>query len=88
LSYSKNAWDQIKSISAREIMSALVAAGWSLDSTNGSIHTYSISASNSRRRVQVHFHGGGGNFGPKLLQKMLAEIGWDEADLRRLKLIK
>ena len=40
-----------------------------------------------RRRVSVHYHPRK-TFGPKLLQSLLNDIGWSEADMKRLKLVK
>jgi hypothetical protein len=40
-----------------------------------------------RRRVQVHPKSGK-SYGAKLLKGLLDAIGWTEADLRRLKLVK
>lgn len=69
-------------------MSALERDGWSLDTTKGSIRTYKKGEGKDARRVQVHFHGNNEGWGPKLLKKILSNIGWDEGDLKRLKLIR
>lgn len=39
------------------------------------------------RRVSIHYHPKR-TYGPKMLQSLLDDIGWDEPALRRLKLIK
>ncbi len=39
------------------------------------------------KRVSIHYHPKK-TYGPKLLKKLLRQIGWTEDDLRRLKLIK
>lgn len=80
---SYQVWTQIKSITASELMNALVKDGWSLDSTCGAIHVYLKSG----RRVSVHFHPKK-TFGEKLLRGLLADTGWDDSDARRLKLAK
>ena len=35
----------------------------------------------------IHYHPRK-TYGPKLLKALLADIGWSEADMRRIKLIK
>ncbi len=39
------------------------------------------------RRVVIHYHPNK-TYSPKLLKKLLSDCGWDESDLKRLKLIK
>jgi len=39
------------------------------------------------KRVVIHYHPRK-TYGPKLLKALLADIGWSEADMRRVKLIK
>jgi hypothetical protein len=39
------------------------------------------------KRIVIHYHPRK-TYGPKLLKSLLADIGWSEADMKRLKLIK
>ena len=53
MSLSKGAWDQVKSITADELMSALDRDGWSCDTSGGSMHIY---LHPDKRRVSIHYH--------------------------------
>jgi len=44
-------------------------------------------SSDKSRRVSIHYHGKK-TFGPKLLKELLADIGWSEGQMRKLKLCK
>jgi hypothetical protein len=41
----------------------------------------------SRKRIVIHYHPRK-TYRPKLLTALLGDIGWSEADMRRVKLIK
>ena len=84
MGWPSNVWNQLKSITADELMSALDRDGWTCDTSGGSMHIY---LSGDGRRVSIHYHPQR-TYGPKMLQKLLDDIGWDEAALRRLKLIR
>ena len=84
MSFPAHVWNQLKGITAGELMSALEKDGWTVDAKHGSIHIY---ISPSGGRVSVHFHPHK-TFGPGLLKGMLKDIGCNEGELRRLKLIK
>ena len=88
MKYDSNVWDQLKGITAGKLMAALLKSGWTLDDTSGSIHTYKKDDNGTNRRVQVHFHGKNKGWRQGLVKKMLSEIGWSEAELKDLKLIK
>lgn len=85
MSFSPNVWAQLKNITCAEIVRALERDGWALDTTRGAIRIY-YKAPN--RRVSIHYHTGDRTYGPKLLQGLLADIGWSEAEMKALKLIK
>ena len=85
MAFSANTWDQIKNKTAEELMSALEKDGWELEpECTGAIQVYRNQNGN---RVAIHYHPKK-TYGPKLLKNLLSDIGWDEKDLRRLKLIR
>ncbi len=82
----RNIWDQIKNITAKDLIKALNNdKNWDLDVIKGAEHIFITK--DKRRRVSIHFQPGK-TYGPKLLKKLLSDIGWTEVDMRRLKLIK
>jgi predicted RNA binding protein YcfA (HicA-like mRNA interferase family) len=76
MSWPPHIWDQIKNITADELIAALEHDGWHLRKGKG-----------SRRVFRNHYHRRK-TFSPKMLQTLLKDIGWNEADLRRLGLIR
>jgi predicted RNA binding protein YcfA (HicA-like mRNA interferase family) len=78
-----NVWDQLKNTTAGDLAKALQRDGWVLDTKGGSQHIFWKSG----RRVSVHIHPHK-TFGAKLLKGLLDDIGWNDDDLRRLRLIK
>jgi predicted RNA binding protein YcfA (HicA-like mRNA interferase family) len=77
-------WDQVKNLTADDLCAALVRDLWTRDFARGAVLVY---RSRFNQRVTIHYHPSK-TYGKKLLQGLLADIGWAEADLRRLKLIK
>jgi len=84
LNYPPHIWDQLKNLTAEELISALKRDGWARDTNCKAEHVYLHPV---RGRISIHFHPGK-TYGPKLLKGLLADIGWTVADLRRLKLVK
>ena len=82
-------WQQIKNITAKEIVRALKRDGWIQERTRGATIGFTKEKNDAPgyNRIVVHFHPGK-TYGPTLLKKLLAETGWNESDLIRLKLIK
>jgi predicted RNA binding protein YcfA (HicA-like mRNA interferase family) len=79
-------YGSLHSLTAREIVSALLHDGFVLDRQAGSHRHYLHS---DGRRVTVTFHGTGGTFKLKTLKSMLEiQARWTEDDLRRLRLLK
>lgn len=76
-------WAQLKNITAAELIRALERDGWQLRKSKGSRRIYR----KGKRTVAIHYHPRK-TFGPRMLRSLLNDIGWDEEDLRRLKLIK
>jgi predicted RNA binding protein YcfA (HicA-like mRNA interferase family) len=78
-------WSVLRSLTARELISALIRDGFFLRSQEGSHQRYRHP---DGRRVTVSFHHPRDTFKPKTLRRMIAEQArWTEEDLRRLRLI-
>jgi predicted RNA binding protein YcfA (HicA-like mRNA interferase family) len=84
MSFPRHIWDQLKSITADRLIKALEKDGWVQDEKQGSDFVFRHP---DGRRVSIHYHPHK-TYGPKLLKNLLKDIGWTEADLRRLKIIK
>jgi len=82
MSWPPHIWDQIKNITADELIAALERDGWHLRKGKGSRRVFR----KGPRVVAIHYHRRK-TFSPKMLQTLLRDIGWNEADLRRLGLI-
>ena len=79
-------WSQLRSLTARDLMSALMRDGFSLARQAGSHQLYRHP---DGRRVTVSFHQPGQTFPPKTLRSMLEQqAGWTLDDLKRLRLAK
>ena len=77
---------QLRNLTARDVISALIRDGFSYDRGDGS---HQIFCHPDRRRVTVIFHGGSSTFRRKTLKSMSEkEARWTEEDLKRLKLIR
>jgi len=78
-------WSRLRSLTGRELISALVRDGFSLRSQSGSHKRYHHA---DGRRVTVSFHRPGDTFPPKTLRRMIEDqASWTEDDLRRLGLV-
>jgi len=76
----------LRSLTAREIIRALIQDGFSLAAQKGSHQRYRHA---DGRRVTVTYHSPGATFVPKTLRSMVEEQArWSVADLKRLKLVK
>lgn len=79
-------YKHLRNITTREIISALIRAGFALDRQAGS-HQHYIHLDG--RRVTVTYHSAGDTFPPKTLKRMIEDQAkWTAEDLRRLGLIK
>lgn len=83
MSFAPHIWNQLKNLTADELIAALRKDGWEKDETSGAVQAFRKGTA----RVTIHYHPGK-TYGPGLLKALLADIGWNEKDLRRLKLIK
>jgi predicted RNA binding protein YcfA (HicA-like mRNA interferase family) len=85
MAFSASVWSQLKNTTADELISALERDGWKLEpDCKGAILMFRHS---DTRRVGIHYHPKK-TYGPKLLKNLLADIGWTEHDMKKLKLIK
>jgi predicted RNA binding protein YcfA (HicA-like mRNA interferase family) len=79
-------YSKLRSLTAREVIWALLADGFVLKSQRGSYRRYYHADS---RRVTVPYHSSGGTFVPKTLRSIIEEQAqWTEDDLKRLDLIR
>ena len=79
-------YEQLRNLTARELISALLRDGFGYDRGDGSHQIYYHP---DGRRVTVVFHGGGSTFRRKTLKSIIEkEAQWTEGDLQRLKLIR
>lgn len=87
MAFPPNVWNQLKNLTAEQIITALERDGWTRDpSSKGATLGY-IKEGASRQRIVIHYHPRK-TYGPGLLKGLLADIGWSLDDLRRLKLVK
>jgi predicted RNA binding protein YcfA (HicA-like mRNA interferase family) len=79
-------YSRLRSLTARELISALARDGFVLDRQAGSHQLY---IHPDGRRVTVSFHRPGETFEIKTLRTMIEiQAHWTDEDLKRLKLIK
>ena len=79
-------WGALRSLTAREIISALIHDGFSLHNQRGSHQRYRHA---DGRRVTVSYHRPGDTFPTGTLRSMIEiQARWSEADLRRLSLLR
>jgi predicted RNA binding protein YcfA (HicA-like mRNA interferase family) len=78
-------YSRLRSLTAREIISALIRDGFSLDRQSGAHRLYRHP---DGRRVTISFHRSGETFGLGTLRSMLeSQARWGEDDLSRLHLL-
>lgn len=83
MSFAPHIWNQLKNLTADDLISGLLKDGWIADKSVGAVHPYRKGAA----RVTIHYHPQK-TYGPKLLKQLLQDIGWTDDDLRRLKICK
>lgn len=84
MSFPSHIWAQLKNLTAAELIAALERDGWQCDTHGGSMRIFR--QPETGRRVSILFHPKK-TYGPKMLKGLLDDIGWSEADMRRVKLI-
>ncbi|HEV3038895.1 MAG TPA: type II toxin-antitoxin system HicA family toxin [Candidatus Angelobacter sp.] len=82
--YSGNIWQQLKNLTADDLIAALERDGWKRDVSDGAFIPYIHPT--TKNRIIIHYHPRK-TYGPKLLKSLLEDIGWDERDLARIGLI-
>ncbi len=87
MAFPQHVWNQLKSRTADELIAALIRDGYQQDHASAGATIAYIKTGNPTRRIVIHYHPRK-TYGPKLLKALLADIGWNEAEMRRLKLIK
>ena len=87
MAFAQHVWNQLKSVTADELIAALKRDGFQQDPASADATIAYIKASSPSKRIVIHYHPRK-TYGPKLLKALLADIGWSEAEMRRLKLIK
>jgi predicted RNA binding protein YcfA (HicA-like mRNA interferase family) len=88
MAFAPNVWSQLKNLTADELISALQRDGWTKDpASRDATISYIKYQSPKNKRVVIHYHPRK-TYQPKLLRALLTDIGWTEADMRRLKLIR
>ena len=75
----------LRSTPAREWISVLERAGFAARKSKGSHHVYQHP---DGRRVLIVYHKLSDTFGPKTIKQLLVGTGWQETDLKNLKLVK
>ncbi len=80
-------YGQLRRLTARELISALIRDGFVFDRQSGSHQHYYRHT--DHRRVTVSFHRPGDTFHPKTLKRMIEDqADWTEDDLNRLGLLQ
>jgi predicted RNA binding protein YcfA (HicA-like mRNA interferase family) len=87
MAFPQHVWNQLKSVTADELIAALKRDGYRQDPASADATIAFIKVGNPSKRIVIHYHPRK-TYGPKLLKALLADIGWSEADMRRVKLIK
>jgi predicted RNA binding protein YcfA (HicA-like mRNA interferase family) len=87
VAFSPNVWNQLKNLTADDLIAALVRDGWNRDpSSKGAIRAF-IKLGTPNQRTTIHYHPKK-TYRPKLLKALIGDIGWTEDDLSRLRLIE
>lgn len=84
MGFSKQIWNQLKGKACEELIAALERDGFLHEGKRGATQRYRHP---DGRRAVIHYHPGG-TYGANLLKDLIKDLGWSEADMRRLKLIK
>ena len=83
----EHVWKQVKNLTKDDIIGALTRDGWKKDPASRDATISYIKHGTSNQRVVIHYHLHQ-TCGPALIRGLLKDIGWTEADLKRLRLIK
>ncbi len=79
-------YSRLRSLTARELVNALVRDGFQQEHTSGSHYQFFHP---DGRRVTVTYHHPGDTFRPKTLKSMIEmQAKWNEESLKRLKILR
>lgn len=84
MNYSGGTWNQLKNLTADDLIRALEKDRWKPINKKSAIRVFRHP---DGRRVSIHYHPSK-TFGPNLLKALLEDIGWTEQDMKWLKLIR
>ena len=89
MAFPPNVWNQIKNLTKKDFVSALLRDGWTVDpSSKDATITYIKRVGLCNRRIVIHYHPGD-ICGPKIIKALLRDAGWEtEEALRAVGLIK
>ena len=86
--YSKRVWDQLNNKTVQDIQKAMKRDGWVLEDGNRGPPAYhNPNKPPNANRIVLHVHPKQVK-GPKVLKKILDDLGWTEQDMLDLKLVK
>jgi predicted RNA binding protein YcfA (HicA-like mRNA interferase family) len=90
MAFKSNVWNQLKNLTKGELIAALERDGWKEEVRGGGAERLFVKTNpdGTHRRVAIHFHHANDTMGRGLLTALLRDVGWSEANLVRLKLIK
>lgn len=80
MAFPPNVWNQIKNLTADEIKKALERDNFQNEGKRGAVLGF-YRPGNPPKRVTIHYHPKK-TYGAKLLQGLIADIGWTEDDSR------
>lgn len=87
MAFTPNVWNQLKNLTADNLIKALERDGWTKDPASKGATIGYIKGGSPKKRIVIHYHPKK-TYGPGLLKGLIADIDWTEEDLRSLKLIK
>ena len=87
MAFSPNVWNQLKNLTADDLIKALEKDGWAKDPASKGATIGYIKGGSPYERVVIHYHPKK-TYGPGLLKALIQHIGWTDDDLKRLKIIK
>ena len=87
MAYSKNVRDQLKNVTAGELIQALKRDGWEEKDKRGGTRGFWKNENGRRRYAVIHYHPKK-TYSTRFFGYIEQTIGWTPSDLRRLKLIK
>jgi len=87
MAFPPNVWNQLKNLTADDLIRALTKDGWEKDPAGRDATIAYIKSGSPNKRVVIHYHPKK-TYRPGLLKALIQHIGWTDDDLKRLKIIK